>query len=174
MRALKKIVQFELIFKRNNNNSDLTKELDKGESCLKKLRAKHSKNILFGHLKKLNTFKFEYLEDIIKVMFDVFLVSKFKLGLSFSHKQFQIANYNMFRKDQNKNGGGLLFYVNQDLNCKTVNTYNFPTDIEILPLELALTKRKWLILGFYEKRSLRSDSFSVKNTITYYYRVTLI
>ena len=101
-------------------------------------------------------------------MFDVFLVSKFKLGLSFSHKQFQIANYNMFRKDQNKNSGGLLFYVNQDLNCKTVNTYNFPTDIEILPLELALTKRKWLILDFYEKRSLRSDSFSVKNTITYY------
>ena len=39
----------------------------------------------------------------------------------------------MFRKDRNKNGGGLLFYVNQDLNCKTVNTYNFPADIEIAP-----------------------------------------
>ena len=32
----------------NNNNSDLTKELDKDESCLKKLRPKHPKNILFG------------------------------------------------------------------------------------------------------------------------------
>ena len=44
----------------------------------------------------------------------------------------------MFWKDRNKNGGGLLFY----LNSETVNTYNFPTNIEILPLELALTKRK--------------------------------
>ena len=45
-----KSAQFELISRRNNSNSDLTEELDKGESCLKKLRAKHPKNILFGHL----------------------------------------------------------------------------------------------------------------------------
>ena len=82
-------------------------------------------------------------------MLDVFLVSECKLNLSFPDTQFQLANYNMFRKDRNKNGGGLLFYLNQDLHCKIVNTYNFPTYIEILPLELALTKRKWLILGLY-------------------------
>ena len=35
-----------------------------------------------------------------------------------------------------------LFCVNQDLNCEIVNTYNFPFDIETLPLELVLTKRK--------------------------------
>ena len=46
----KKSVQFELIFRQNNNNSDLTKELDKDESCLKKHRAKHPKNIIFGYL----------------------------------------------------------------------------------------------------------------------------
>ena len=74
-------------------------------------------------------------------MFDVFLASECKLDLSFPDTQFQIANYNMFRKERSKNGGGLLFYVNQDLNCKIVNTHNFPTDIEILPLEFALTKK---------------------------------
>ena len=63
----------------------------------------------------------------------------------------------MFRKDRNKNGGGLLFYVSQDLNCKIVNTYNFPTDIEILLQELALTKRKCLILSVYKSLSLRSE-----------------
>ena len=102
-------------------------------------------------------------------MLDVFLVSECKLDLSFPDPQFQIDNYNMFPKDQNKNGGGLLFYVNQDLNCKIVNTYNFPTDIEILPLELALTKRKWLILGLYKMPSLRSENFISKvKTLTFY------
>ena len=50
----------------------------------------------------------------------------------------------MFWKDQNKNGGGLLLYSNQELNCKIANMHNFPTDIEILTLELPLTKRKLL------------------------------
>ena len=74
-------------------------------SCLKKLRAKHPKNILFGHLNvdSLQN-EFEYLEEV-KNMFDIFLVSDWKLDLSFPDTQFQIANYNMFGKDQSKNGG---------------------------------------------------------------------
>ena len=137
-----------MISRQSNSNSDLTKELDKDKSCLKKLRAKHPENNLFRHL-NINSLrnKFEYLQEIIKNMFDVFLVSECKLDLSFPDTIFQIANYNMFCKYRNKKSGGLLFYVNQDLNCKIVNTYNFPIVIEILPLELALTKRKWLILG---------------------------
>ena len=61
--------------------------------------------------------------------------------MSFPDTQFQKANYNMFRKSQYKNGDGMLFYVNQDLNFKIVDTYNFPTGIEILLLELALKKQ---------------------------------
>ena len=38
----KKSAQFELIFRQKNSNSDLTKELDKDESCLKKIRSKTS------------------------------------------------------------------------------------------------------------------------------------
>ena len=70
-------------------------------------------------------------------MFDVFLVLEYKLNLSFPNTQFQLAIYNMFQKDRNGNGGGLLFCVNQDLNIKIVNTYSFPIYTEILPLELA-------------------------------------
>ena len=108
-------------------------------------------------------------------MFDVFPVSKCVLDLPFSDTQFQIA-----KKDQNKNGGGLLFYVNQDLNSKIVNTYNFLNDIEILPLELALTKRKWLILVLHKTPSLRSEIFisEVNKAMTFnsekYYYVLLM
>ena len=52
----------------------------------------------------------------------------------------------MFRKNQNKICSGLLFYENQDLNYKIVNTYNFP-------IKLALTKRKLFILGLYKTPS---------------------
>ena len=71
----KKSAQFELISRQNNSNIDLTKEFDKGDSCLRKLRAKHPKNILFGHL-NMNSLrnKFEYLEEIIKKTFHVVLV----------------------------------------------------------------------------------------------------
>ena len=65
-------------------------------------------------------------------MLDIFLVSECKLDLSFPESQ--IANYN-------------IFYVNQDLNCKIVNTENFPTDMEIL------------ILGLYKTPSLTSEIF---------------
>ena len=60
-----------------------------------------------------------------------------------------------------------MFY---DLNCKIVNTYNFPSDIEILLLELALAKRKWLILGLYKTLSLRSEIFisEVTNSLIFY------
>ena len=36
----------------------------------------------------------------------------------------------MFWKYRNKKDRGLLFYVNQDLNCKIFNAYNFATKIE--------------------------------------------
>ena len=69
------------------------------------------------------------------------MISEYKLDLCFLDTQFQIANYNMFRKDRNKNGDGLLFYVIYViLNCKIVNTYNSLTYIKILPLELAFQK----------------------------------
>ena len=35
--------------------------------------------------------------------------------------------------------------------------FNFPNDVEILPLELALIKRKGLILGLYKTPSLRLE-----------------
>ena len=60
-------------------------------------------------------------------------------------------------EDLNKNGGGLLFYTNQDLNCKIVNKNSFPTNIEILPLVFALAKEKWLTVDLYKTPSLRSE-----------------
>ena len=72
-------------------------------------------------------------------MFDVLLISEWKLDLSFPRTQFQVANYNMFRKDRNKDVDGLLIYVNRDSNCEIASTYDFSTETDIVPLELAVT-----------------------------------
>ena len=78
-------------------------------------------------------------------MFNVFLVSECKPDLFLPDTQFQIA----VSKTETKTVVVRCFYVNQDLNCNIVNMYNIPTKIRILPLELTLTKRKWLIFGLY-------------------------
>lgn len=105
--------KFNSISRQNStesSNRDITKEIDKSWILLEKLRAKDRKNVLFGCLNINALLKMiEYLEEIVKNMFDVFLVSKRKLDSSFSDIQFEIDNYNLFRKDQIKSDVGLLF-----------------------------------------------------------------
>ena len=48
--------------------------------------------------------------------------------------------YHILRKDCNASGGGLLFYVNQDLSCKVLNKYPMVQDLEMLVLEFKLSK----------------------------------
>ena len=77
---------------------------------------------------------------MIQKTFDMFLVCETKIDSSFPNQQFCIPEYRIFRKDRNARGGGLLFYVNQDLNCKVLNKYPTRQNLEILVLELKLSK----------------------------------
>ena len=71
--------------------------------------------MFFGHL-NINSIrnKFEALELFVKENFDIFLVSESKLDSSFPDTQFSISGYRTIRKDRNKNGGGLMFFVNEN------------------------------------------------------------
>ena len=82
--------------------------------------------------------KFESLEFLIKDKFDVFLVSKSKLDSSFPESQFKIPGYKIFRQDRNKYGGGLMFYFNQNIPSKKIETFQFTSSIEILTLEIKI------------------------------------
>ena len=97
--------------------------------------------------------KFESVQEIIQNIFDIFLVCETKIDSSFPNQQFCIPEYRIFRKDRNARGGGLLFYVNQDLNCKVLNKYPTRQDLEILVLELKLSKTNWLVIGAYKPPS---------------------
>ena len=79
----------------------------------------------------------------------MFFTSETKLYSSFPGYEFTIQGYRLFRKDRNQHGGGLIFYVNQSIPCKIINTLNFPNSLEVLPLEINLRHEKnhcyWLL-----------------------------
>ena len=58
-----------------------------------------------------------------------------------------------FRKDRNKNGGGLLTYAREGILVKELTNYKFPNDIEICTTEIKLRTKKWLLLGIYRPPS---------------------
>ena len=110
--------------------------------------------------------KFESVQEIIQNTFDIFLVCEIKIDSSFPNQQFCIPEYRIFRKDRNARGGGLLFYVNQDLNCKVLNKYPTRQNLEILVLELKLSETNYT----YKPPSLSDIAFTseISNILTFY------
>ena len=91
-------------------------------SPLKALKTKNSKRLVFGNL-NINTInnKFEQLKYIIKNNIDVLIVTETKLDSSFPSAQFLIDGFaEPFRRDRNKNGGGVMIFIRDDIPSKEV------------------------------------------------------
>ena len=88
--------------------------------------------------------KFDFLCEQINGSIDVFMISESKLDESFPHGQSLIEGFHMpFRFDHNKNGGGILLYVWEDIPTKILS-HDF-SSAEIIFREIMLHKKKWLI-----------------------------
>ena len=101
----------------------------------KKQRLDNASNIIIGHL-NINSFrkKFVFVQDIIK-LFNVFLVSESKLDYMFPSNQFRIDGYKIFRLDNNRFGGGLIFYINENIPCKPLQEYVHLPNFEVIAIE---------------------------------------
>ena len=84
---------------------------------------------------------------------------KHNLILVFWDLNFTIPGYRLFRKDRNQHGGGLIFYVDEDIPCKTINTFNFPNSLEFLPSKINLRNKKIPVIGCYKLPSLNDEYF---------------
>ena len=101
-------------------------------------------------LLNINSFsgKFDFLKTIISGKVDVMIVVETKLDDSYPTSQFYINGYSKpFRRDRNKNGGGILIYIREDIPCKILENHNLPDDIEGLFVELNFRKSKLLLFG---------------------------
>ena len=90
------------------------------------------------------------MTKVLKGNVDICLLSETKLDDSFTTAQFCVEGYHTpFRKDRHKNGGGLMFLVNQNLIVTEKKIKSLPEDIEAIFLELNLRKQKLIIVGVY-------------------------
>ena len=151
------------VFRKTSNseeqllNGKKEKEIFK---TLRDLRSKHPKNVFLGHL-NVNSLriKFESLNELIKDTFDIFLVTESKLDCSFPDSQFSIPGCRIVRKDQNRNGGGILFYINEGIPFKVIKSKQLPGNLEILKLEIILDKMKILLMELYKPPSFNEKHF---------------
>ena len=77
------------------------------------------------------------------------MLSETKLDSGFPGSLFTIPGYRICCKDRNQYGGDLIFYVNEDIPCKTITTFDFPNTLEVLRLEINLRNKKntyWLFV----------------------------
>ena len=63
-----------------------------------------------------------------------------------------------------------MFYINQNIPCKKIETFQFTSSIEILTLEINLGKEKQLIFGIYKPPNVNKNSYlnELYNAITFY------
>ena len=103
-------------------------ENDDPKVLLETLKAKNRDRPIVAHI-NINFLspKFEPLKDIIKDNIDILLVSETKLDDTFPDGQFFIEGYKEpIRLDRNKNGGGLLFFIHDDLESKEIKSHKLP------------------------------------------------
>ena len=124
------------------------------------MKRKKPKIIFLGHL-NINSIKnkFESVWELIKDTFDIFLLSESKLDSSFPDDQFSIPGYRIVRKDRDRNGGGLLLYINEDIPFKIIQNSSLPPTLEVLPIEINLGRFKFLLIGLYKPPSVSEKEF---------------
>ena len=79
--------------------------------------------------------------------------------MSFQSNRFAMSGYKFVRKDRNKFGGGIAFYINDQLTSRTIKIES-PSDIEVLTIEITTRKNKILVPGIYKPPNLRETDFA--------------
>ena len=102
------------------------------------------------------------VEELMRDKVDICLFSETKLDGTFPNQQFKIHGYKMYHIDRNKNGGGILCYVNENIPCKMVNVEIVPYDCEIILIEFSIKTQKWLCIGLYKPPS-QNDTYFLDN-----------
>ena len=63
--------------------------------------------------------KVDQMKVLLQGNIDILVLTETKLDSSFSSNQFILGGYSKpFRLDRNRNGGGLLVYIREDIPCK--------------------------------------------------------
>ena len=114
------------------------------------LRAFYPKNILsYINVNSIRN-KLDDLKFLLGKSLDIICISETKLDETFPTAQFAIEGFSKpYRLDITSNSGGLLFYVKANLPSKLIRFYNFPSEIQCIPIELNISTKKYALLSIY-------------------------
>ena len=130
-------------------------------SRFKMSRAENFDNIMMEAL-NINSIspKFDEVKLMLSGYFDVLIVTESKLDDSFPKAQYCIDGFSIpYRLDRNRNGGGLMIYVQDGIPSKMLTKQNLPEDIEAACIELNFRKCKWLLCATYRAPSQNHNYF---------------
>ena len=141
----------------------------------KELRLNYPSNVILSFI-NINSIrhKIDQLMEFAKGNIDILAIAETKLNKSFPEQQFFSEGYKLpYRHDQTHKSGGLLVYINKDIPSRRLTKFEIPSDIQIIPFELNLRKKKWLIIACYKLPSMENKYFftHLNNIISYYLKV---
>ena len=131
------------------------------DSDLEKLRLSYPNNVsvCFLNINSIRN-KVNDIMSFINKSVDIIILGETKIDSSFPISQFAIDGYKTpYRLDVSHNSGGVLVYVNENIPSRILNRVKIPEDIQVIPFELNLRKRKWLILAVYKPPNQSHDYF---------------
>ena len=103
--------------------------------------------------------KFDEVKVLVNEMLDILITTKTKLDDTFPVLPFHVDGFSKtYHLDRNRNRGGVIIYVREDIPSKILIKHVLPTDIEVLFIELNFRKCKWLLHGIYHPPS-QSDQY---------------
>lgn len=87
----------------------------------------------------------------------IIFLSEKKIDISHSNSQFTLTGYNMYRKDREKGGGGMIAYFDSSLPSEDLKvTKRYKTLDWFLQWKLALSTTKSFFLGYTDPKAVGS------------------
>ena len=111
---------------------------------IKNLRLRNVNKVIIGNL-NINSLpnKFDQLREIVLKYVDVLVVTETKLDDTFLLSQFLVSGFSVpYKLDRNRNGGGIMIFIRDDIPSRVLTKHVFPDDIEGLFIELNFRKAK--------------------------------
>ena len=128
---------------------------------IKSFRYKFPKNVIVSYL-NINSIrnKLTNLDRLIGNYVDILSIGETKIDKSFPTSQFQLAIFKApYRLDMSCTSGGLMTFVRKDITSRQLTDFKFPSDIQILPVELNFKKSKWLLFNIYRNPTGQSLTY---------------
>ena len=94
---------------------------------------------------------------------DVLVITETKLNDTFLTSQFLVTGFSVtYRLDQNRNRGGIMIFIRNDIPSRVFTEHVFQDDIKGLFIELNFRKAKWILFRTFHPPT-QSDSYYFNN-----------